>query len=166
MPMPTMQTAQMTPQNTVSRLRLRSTTEEPASEDETAPPNMLDRPPPLPRCSRIRTTSSTLVSTSTMLRTSSTMTSPAPRTGSTSAAGRRPASLTARRVPAPTDNDDGAGTAQQHPPGAGQRQQRGRRSCRRLRGDRRRRLGGGQPEPYDPVAGRRAGQGERVGAGL
>ena len=38
--MPTMQTAQMTPQKTVSRFRFFSTTEEPASDEDTAPPNM------------------------------------------------------------------------------------------------------------------------------
>ena len=32
-----MQTAQITPQKTVSRLRFRSTTEEPASDEETEP---------------------------------------------------------------------------------------------------------------------------------
>ena len=40
----------------VKRLRLRSATPElPMLEDETPPPNMSDRPPPAPLCSRIRT---------------------------------------------------------------------------------------------------------------
>src|SRR5688500_14881901 len=51
----------------VSRSRFFSTTVEPPSDDETPPPNMFDRPPPFPRCSRIRTIRITLVSTSRML---------------------------------------------------------------------------------------------------
>ena len=50
-----MQTAQTRPQTMVSRSRFFSTTALPPSEDETPPPNMLDRPPPLPRCSSTRT---------------------------------------------------------------------------------------------------------------
>ena len=45
---------QMTPMPTVSRSRLRSATDEPPSELETPPPNMSDRPPPRPLCSRTR----------------------------------------------------------------------------------------------------------------
>ena len=59
-----MQMVQTTPQKRVSRSRFFSTTEDPDSDEETAPPNIDDRPPPLPRCSRISTTSSALVSTS------------------------------------------------------------------------------------------------------
>src|SRR5262249_41979500 len=44
-----------TPVMTVSRSRLRSTTVEPAIEPPSCPPpNMSDRPPPRPECSRIR----------------------------------------------------------------------------------------------------------------
>src|SRR4051812_9232472 len=71
MPSPTMQIAQTSPAKTVSRLRFFSTTELPDSCEDTAPPNIDDRPPPLPRCSRMSTISSTLVSTSSTLRTSS-----------------------------------------------------------------------------------------------
>src|SRR4051812_39697796 len=73
MPRPTMHTAQTRPQMTVSRLRFFSTTEEPASDEDTAPPNIEDRPPPLPRCSRISTTSMRLLITSSTFRTTSTM---------------------------------------------------------------------------------------------
>src|SRR3954451_15485071 len=76
-PRPTMLMAQIRAQKTVSRLRFFSTTDDPASEDDTAPPNIEDRPPPLPRCSRISTISRMLVSTSSTLRTSSIIPSPA-----------------------------------------------------------------------------------------
>jgi len=69
-----MQTVQISAVNTVSRLRFFSTTEEPERDEDTAPPNIDDRPPPLPRCRRISTTRMALVSTSTMLSTSSIMT--------------------------------------------------------------------------------------------
>ena len=68
-----MQTAQMSAVKTVSRLRFFSTTEEPASDEDAAPPNIEDRPPPLPRCSRMSTTRSALVITSSTFRTSSIM---------------------------------------------------------------------------------------------
>ena len=45
----------ITPVITVRRSRLRSTTVEPAMEPPSwPPPNMSDRPPPRPECSRIR----------------------------------------------------------------------------------------------------------------
>src|SRR3712207_3707443 len=71
MPRPTMQTVQTMAVNTVSRFRFFSTTDEPDSEADAAPPNIDDRPPPLPRCSRMSTTRSRLVTTSSTLRTSS-----------------------------------------------------------------------------------------------
>jgi hypothetical protein len=52
----------------VMRSRLRSTTDEPPSEEETPPPNMSERPPPLPLCSSTRVIMSRLVMTSTTFR--------------------------------------------------------------------------------------------------
>src|SRR5258705_1169057 len=59
---------QIIPTTNVYRSRFFSATEEPARLDETPPPNMLDRPPPLPRCSRISSVSSTLVMMSSTTR--------------------------------------------------------------------------------------------------
>src|SRR4051795_6854439 len=50
----------------VIRSRFFSTTDEPDSVEDTPPPNRSDRPPPLPRCSKISRTSTRLVTTSTM----------------------------------------------------------------------------------------------------
>jgi hypothetical protein len=53
-----MQANQMTPTPIVIRVRFFSATEEPDATEDMPPPNMLDRPPPLPLCSstmRIRT---------------------------------------------------------------------------------------------------------------
>ena len=63
-----MQMAHTAPQKRVSRSRFFSTTEDPDREDETDPPNIDDRPPPLPRCRRMRTTRSALLRMSTMDR--------------------------------------------------------------------------------------------------
>src|SRR3954447_5191612 len=52
-----MQMDQTRPAMTVSRSRLRSTTEEPDRLEYSEPPNIDDRPPPLPRCSNTRTIS-------------------------------------------------------------------------------------------------------------
>src|SRR5437660_2520559 len=60
-PMPTMQANQMMPTSTVYRSRLRSATDDPVRLDDTPPPNMLDSPPPLPRCSRMSRVNRTLV---------------------------------------------------------------------------------------------------------
>ena len=56
------QANQMTPMPTVSRSRFFSATEEPPSELETPPPNMSERPPPRPLCSRTSMITSRLVS--------------------------------------------------------------------------------------------------------
>src|SRR5215204_1920047 len=63
-----MQMVQTAPQNRVNRSRFFSTTEDPDSDEETEPPNIDDRPPPLPRCSRMRSTSNALEMMSTMDR--------------------------------------------------------------------------------------------------
>ena len=60
--------AQMAATNRVSRSRFFSTTDEPDSEDCMVPPNSDDRPPPLPRCSRINAISAKLVITSRICR--------------------------------------------------------------------------------------------------
>src|SRR6185503_11456099 len=62
---PTMQMAETTPATMVSRSRLRSTTEEPDRLEYSDPPNIEDRPPPLPRCNSTSTTSSRLTAIST-----------------------------------------------------------------------------------------------------
>src|SRR5262249_49930660 len=67
-PKPTMQANQMMPTTSVYRSRFFSATDEPARLLETPPPNMLDRPPPLPRWSRISSVSSTLVMISNTTR--------------------------------------------------------------------------------------------------
>src|SRR4029453_13155204 len=56
-----MQANHTMPTSTVYRSRFFSATEEPARLDVTPPPNMLDMPPPLPRCSRISRVSRMLV---------------------------------------------------------------------------------------------------------
>src|SRR5947208_8102696 len=62
-----MQANQSTPTSTVYRSRFFSATEEPVRLEETPPPNMLDRPPPLPRCRRISRVSRMLVVTSSVI---------------------------------------------------------------------------------------------------
>src|SRR3954463_3847436 len=52
-PSTTMQATQTRPRITVIRLRLRSATPEAPRFEVTPPPNMSERPPPRPRCSRI-----------------------------------------------------------------------------------------------------------------
>src|SRR4029453_17441805 len=59
-----MQANHTMPTRTVYRSRFFSATEEPARLEVTPPPNMLDMPPPLPRCSRISRVSRMLVRTS------------------------------------------------------------------------------------------------------
>src|SRR5512139_2045769 len=54
------------PMPIVMRSRLRSTTDEPPSDDDTPPPNRSDRPPPFPLWSRTSTIISRLVMTSTI----------------------------------------------------------------------------------------------------
>src|SRR4029453_641473 len=56
-----MQANHTMPTSTVYRSRFLSATEEPARLEVTPPPNMLDMPPPLPRCSRISMVSRMLV---------------------------------------------------------------------------------------------------------
>src|ERR1044071_7949759 len=56
-----MQANQTMPTSTVYRSRFFSATDEPARLEVTPPPNMLDMPPPLPRCSRISRVSRMLV---------------------------------------------------------------------------------------------------------
>src|SRR3954451_569891 len=55
-----------------TRSRFFSTIDEPDSVDETPPAKRSDRPPPLPRCSRMSSTRSRLVSTRTMEMTTDT----------------------------------------------------------------------------------------------
>src|SRR3954463_16329568 len=54
------------PVKMVIRSRFFSTIDEPDRVDETPPPNRSDRPPPLPRCSRMSSTRSRLVISSTI----------------------------------------------------------------------------------------------------
>src|SRR3954469_3519826 len=54
-------TSQMPVTNSVRRSRFFSTTVDPDRLDWTPPPNRVDTPPPLARCSRTRRTTSTLV---------------------------------------------------------------------------------------------------------
>src|SRR4051812_26321279 len=60
------------PVKMVIRSRFFSTIEEPDSVEETPPPKRSDRPPPLPRCSKMSSTRSRLVSTRTMEMTTDT----------------------------------------------------------------------------------------------
>ena len=57
---------QISPMPIVSRSRLRSTTDDPPSDETMPPPNRSDRPPPLPLCRRTSSTISRLVMMSTM----------------------------------------------------------------------------------------------------
>src|SRR3954468_12852293 len=65
-PVPMMAMIQIDATNSVIRSRFFSTTLEPDRLDWTPPPNRVDRPPPRPRCRRIRSTSSTLEMISTI----------------------------------------------------------------------------------------------------
>src|SRR5690606_19701860 len=65
-PNPMMQASQIIPTRSVYRSRFFSATDEPARLVDTPPPNMLESPPPLPRCRRISNISNKLV---TMSRT-------------------------------------------------------------------------------------------------
>src|SRR5215204_3113461 len=64
-------TTQIPVTNSVSLSRFFSTTVEPDRLDWTPPPNRVDRPPPLARCSRTRSTTSTLVTTRMICRANS-----------------------------------------------------------------------------------------------
>src|SRR4029078_9797343 len=66
-----MQTTQITVMHSVSRSRFFSTTVDPDRLDWTPPPNRVDRPPPLARCSRTRSTTSTLVTIRMICRANS-----------------------------------------------------------------------------------------------
>src|SRR5262249_20672461 len=55
-PRATMHMVHTAPVNSVNRSRFFSTTDEPDSDDDIEPPNIDDRPPPLPPCSRVRDT--------------------------------------------------------------------------------------------------------------
>src|SRR5271163_2791846 len=65
---PTMATSQMPTTNNVSRSRFFSTTVEPDRLDCTPPPNSVDRPPPLARCSSTSRTTRMLVTTRVICR--------------------------------------------------------------------------------------------------
>src|SRR6476661_4241960 len=69
-PRPMMDAAHTEATATVKRSRLRSATDDPPSDVDMPPPNMSDRPPPLPLCSRMNRVRTRLDSTS---RTCSTM---------------------------------------------------------------------------------------------
>src|SRR3954452_22548025 len=60
-PCATIAPAHTMPTKIVIRSRFFSTTDEPDNVEDTPPPNRSERPPPLPRCSRISSTSSKLV---------------------------------------------------------------------------------------------------------
>src|SRR4051812_27132055 len=60
-PCATIAAAHTMPTKIVIRSRFFSTTDEPDNVEDTPPPNRSERPPPLPRCSRISSTSSKLV---------------------------------------------------------------------------------------------------------
>src|SRR5829696_3535370 len=64
-------TTQIPVTNSVSLSRFFSTTVEPDRLDWTPPPNRVDRPPPLARCSSTRSTTSTLVTTRMICRAKS-----------------------------------------------------------------------------------------------
>src|SRR6478736_6547681 len=64
-------TSQMPVTNSVRRSRFFSTTVDPDRLDWTPPPNRVDRPPPLARCSRTRSTTSTLVTIRVICRANS-----------------------------------------------------------------------------------------------
>src|SRR6202522_253176 len=68
---PTMDTSQMLVMNSVNRSRFFSTTVDPERLDCTPPPNSVDRPPPLARCSSTSNTTSTLVTTRVIFRANS-----------------------------------------------------------------------------------------------
>src|SRR6476659_5472215 len=70
MPRPMMDASHTDATATVKRSRLRSATDDPPSDVDMPPPNMSDRPPPLPLCSRMNKVRTRLDSTS---RTCSTM---------------------------------------------------------------------------------------------
>src|SRR4029079_760880 len=65
------ETSQMPVTNSVRRSRFFSTTVDPDRLDWTPPPNRVDRPPPLARCSRTRSTTSTLVTIRMICRANS-----------------------------------------------------------------------------------------------
>src|SRR5690242_13915660 len=65
------ETSQMPVTKSVSRSRFFSTTVDPDRLDWTPPPNSVDRPPPFARCSRTRSTTSTLVTTRVICRANS-----------------------------------------------------------------------------------------------
>src|SRR3954454_21299392 len=64
-------TSQMPVTNSVRRSRFFSTTVDPDRLDWTPPPNRVDRPPPLARCSRIKSTTSRLVTIRVICRANS-----------------------------------------------------------------------------------------------
>src|SRR5690348_13691804 len=64
-------TSQIPVTNRVRRSRFFSTTVDPDRLDWTPPPNRVDRPPPLARCSSTRSTTSTLVTTRVICRANS-----------------------------------------------------------------------------------------------
>src|SRR5690242_14465506 len=64
-------TSQIPVTNRVRRSRFFSTTVDPDRLDWTPPPNRVDRPPPLARCSRTKSTTSTLVTTRVICRANS-----------------------------------------------------------------------------------------------
>src|SRR5688572_14560093 len=68
-PSTTMHVTQTRPRMTVMRLRLRSATPEAPRLEVTPPPNMSDRPPPRPLCSRMSSVSRRLVRPSSTCRT-------------------------------------------------------------------------------------------------
>src|SRR5690242_3909101 len=65
------ETSQMPVTNSVKRSRFFSTTVDPDRLDWTPPPNSVDKPPPFARCSRTRSTTSTLVTTRVICRANS-----------------------------------------------------------------------------------------------
>src|ERR1700682_1577030 len=66
-----METTQIPVTNRVSRSRFFSTTVDPDRLDWTPPPNRVDRPPPLARCSSTRSTTSRLVTIRVICRANS-----------------------------------------------------------------------------------------------
>lgn len=61
---------QATATKTVNRFKFFSTTVDPDRDALAAPPNIEERPPPRPRCKRMRTINRRLVMTSTIVRRS------------------------------------------------------------------------------------------------
>src|SRR6476469_2124289 len=68
---PMIDTSQIPTTNSVSRSRFFSTTVEPERLDWTPPPNRVDRPPPLARCSSTSNTTNKLVTTRVICRANS-----------------------------------------------------------------------------------------------